>query len=431
MSTTLTTLPAPLPALREEPKPSRRTDVLLVSILLLAVSVRLAWRVHKGGPDFWVNGYSFFYDLASNVAAGNGLYIEGGGWAMRMPAYPLFLALTALVGKNYLWIIIPQAIMGAGTVLCAFLIGRELFGQTTGILASILTALYPYYVVHDTALQETGMFTFMTALSVFLLLKARRGSSLLVWTLAGLALGAAVLTRQTLAPFGGAALLWLILFGEGSRRQRLLRCAAVFLPLSVMVGSWLARNYRLVGAPVLTSEFGRQLWNANNAKTFSHYPGESIDRSAGEAFAAFTPTERRQLDALGDNEIRESDWFLRKGLGYITDHPLETLQSGARKIAAGFSWSFNPTREPLVQLTYLFSYAPISILGSLGMILTWRQWREHGPIYLLFLTFTAVTAIFWAHTSHRSYLDIYWMVFAAYVLNRLFGQRVAAWGIAT
>jgi len=41
---------------------------------------------------------------------------------------------------------------------------------------------------------------------------------------------------------------------------------------------------------------------------------------------------------------------------------------------------------------------------------------------LLFLTFTAVTAVFWAHTSHRSYLDVYWIVFAAYVLNRAFSE---------
>jgi hypothetical protein len=46
----------------------------------------------------------------------------------------------------------------------------------------------------------------------------------------------------------------------------------------------------------------------------------------------------------------------------------------------------------------------------------WRRrahWREDSVIYLLFATFMLVTAVFWAHTSHRAYLDVYWIVFAA------------------
>jgi hypothetical protein len=46
----------------------------------------------------------------------------------------------------------------------------------------------------------------------------------------------------------------------------------------------------------------------------------------------------------------------------------------------------------------------------------WRHrahWREDSLIYLLFATFMLVTAIFWAQTSHRAYLDVYWIVFGS------------------
>jgi len=36
---------------------------------------------------------------------------------------------------------------------------------------------------------------------------------------------------------------------------------------------------------------------------------------------------------------------------------------------------------------------------------------------MLYLSFMVVTAVFWAHTSHRSYLDVYWIVFAAWVVE--------------
>jgi len=96
------------------------------------------------------------------------------------------------------------------------------------------------------------------------------------------------------------------------------------------------------------------------------------------------------------------------------------LTGAVRKVAAGFSWVFNPRREPLVQVTYALSYVPISVFGVLGMVLTRRDWRMHSLIYLQFLAFIAVSAIFWAHTSHRAYLDVYLIVFAVFAAERLY-----------
>ena len=48
-----------------------------------------------------------------------------------------------------------------------------------------------------------------------------------------------------------------------------------------------------------------------------------------------------------------------------------------------------------------------------------RQWREDAPIYAHLATFAAITAVLWAQTSHRSYLDVYLIVFAAGMLDRV------------
>jgi hypothetical protein len=44
----------------------------LIWIFALAFLVRVAFRLHSGSADFWVNGYTFFFDLAENIAAGTG-----------------------------------------------------------------------------------------------------------------------------------------------------------------------------------------------------------------------------------------------------------------------------------------------------------------------------------------------------------------------
>ena len=95
----------------------------------------------------------------------------GTKYAHRPPVYPALLAATTIFGKSYVAIVVLRSLIGAGTVLCAYFIGKELFDKTIARLAAVGVAFYPYFVMHDAALQETGVFTFLTALSVLLLLE--------------------------------------------------------------------------------------------------------------------------------------------------------------------------------------------------------------------------------------------------------------------
>src|SRR5262249_48607362 len=138
------------------------TALTVVLICLVAVAIRVAYRSYMGSLDFWQNGYSLFYDDAKNIVAGRGLLLAGHG-----PVYPYFLALTVPAGDHYMFVVVPQAIFGVGTIACAFLVGKELFGERIGILSAFLTAFYPYYVAHDTALQETSMVTASSIAAVY------------------------------------------------------------------------------------------------------------------------------------------------------------------------------------------------------------------------------------------------------------------------
>jgi 4-amino-4-deoxy-L-arabinose transferase-like glycosyltransferase len=391
----------------------------------------VAYRAYAGSTGFWEYAALFYYNGAMNIVDGKGLWINvgapwinGNGWAMRPPIYPYFLALTILAGGHYMLhymlIVIPQALLGAGTALCAFLIGKELFGQRTGMIAALLTALYPYYVVHDTELHETSMVTFSATLSVYLLLRARNCQSFGGWLAAGATLALSVLIRTTMLPFALAAVAWIAVFGDGPGKQKLLRASIVFLALLVPTGAWMVRNYIVVGRAVLTSELGLQFWTAHNPQTFSRYPAGHIDRSADVAFEAMTLSEKKELEALSENELARSDWFLHRGLAYVEANPRAALTGALRKVATGFSWVISPRRrELLVQMTYFLSYAPISILGLLGIVLARRAWRVHSLIYLQFLAFVVVSGIFWAHTIHRAYLDVYLIIFSVFAAERL------------
>jgi len=394
-----------------------RQRAVLAMLLVAAFLARVGVRVYFGEPYFWENSYSGYYDLADTIVAGKGFCL-GTTCAWWPPLYPLFLAVTALGGKHYLLIVIPEALLGAGTALCAFLIARRLYGATAGLIACGVTAFYPYYVMHDTALQETGMVTFWTALSIWLLIRASRSNGNGAWFLAGLALGAIALTRASVAPVAAIALLWIVIWGaRGSIRARLGNAATVVLALVVAVGPWLIRTYRLIGSAVLSSQTGRALWIGNNPETFSAYPDRSIDISTGNAFATLSPADLDELDRYADHEMQSSDWYTRRALTFIRAHPGQTLKGAFRKLAAGFSWRLNPLRGRLAQLSYSIFYVPVALLGMIGMFFE-RHRPEVSLIVMMFIGFACVTVVFWAHTSHRSYLDVYWIVLAAGVVQR-------------
>lgn len=268
------------------------------------------------------------------------------------------------------------------------------------------------------------MVTFCTALSVWLLLRASRLDRNRDWFLAGLSLGSIALIRSSVAPVVGVALLWTTIWGSrGDIWERLRKSLILLLAVSMVVGPWLIRTYHLLGEPLLNSQNGEALWTGNNSETFSYYPTRSIDRSREVAFSKLTQADQAELARLADDEVATSNWFARRAWVFIRANPWLVVRGALRKVEAGFSPQLNPIREPLAQAAYALGYVPVAVLGIAGMVLA-RQKNGVILIGMLFIAFMCVTAVFWAHTSHRSYLDVYLIVFAASTVER-FGGPVA------
>ena len=201
-------------------------------------------------------------------------------------------------------------------------------------------------------------------------------------------------------------------------RRRLMVAIIVRGVGMLTVAPWLIRAYQLTGSITLSTQTGFFLWLGNNPYTFSRYPRESIDRSQAVALAALSSQEKSELQTRQHNEALVDEWYRKKGLGYIHDHPWRTLGNGFRKIVDAFGFLPSPRRSFWPSLGYALSYGLVMILGLWGMWANRRHWREHSIFYAQFVAFAGVTAIFFGHTSYRAYLDVYWIVFAAGVLAR-------------
>jgi hypothetical protein len=166
-----------------------------------------------------------------------------------------------------------------------------------------------------------------------------------------------------------------------------------------------------------------QFWSGNNGFLFLHYPRESRDVSTDEAMAAMSSQDKSELRQLKSDRVATDQWYRHKAYVYIFAHPWQTIIDGFRKNFAGFWLLPSPRHGRASDLVHAASYGPVMLFGIWGMWRRRSRWREDSLIYLLFITFTMITAAYWAHTSHRSYLDVYWIVIGSGTLVELIAVR--------
>src|SRR5262249_34877198 len=160
----------------------------------------------------------------------------------------------------YPGVVILQAAIGAGTTWLAWALGCELFNRRAGLFAAALTAINPYAILHDTALQDTSVGNALLAFAIYQLLLGRSRDSTLASAGGGLALAAAALTTARTVLLPPLALVWAAVTGEGVKRRRL-HSLVVGLAMFVPLGGWIARNSHITGSPLLTTEAGLSLWS--------------------------------------------------------------------------------------------------------------------------------------------------------------------------
>ena len=401
----------------------------IAGIVLFAFVLRVGARAAGGAAGFWANSYYLFFTLAQQLASGHGYAFPGfAPTAFRVPFYPIFIAAVTQGRQDFWALLIAQALVSAGTVACVAWLARLWFGRAVAIVAAGIAALYPYYLWHDTALQETGLFTFLATLAMALVVATQRRRGFVVALLTGLMLGLAILTRATLMPFAVFAVVWLILpDGAGTAlRRRALTAALCFLALGATLSPWLIRAQQITGRYTLGTEFGAAVFGGNNAATFRFYPRQSIDLSRHAGFRALTPADRMQLRPVRGNEAAVSDWYLQRGLTYIVADPGRFVVGAIRKNLAAFGVLPSPRHDWKTDGLVALAYGPMLLLGLVGMWRTRWRWREFLPVYANFVLFAGITGVLWGHSSHRAFLDVYFIIFAASVIVALLPKIRAA-----
>jgi hypothetical protein len=179
-------------------------------------------------------------------------YERDGRWStVYLPGHPLILAPGAALGV--MWLV--PSLLGAASVVLMALVGRKLYDPVTGLLAAVLLAGSPFFLMQSGNFMSHITWLFFLLMSMFLMLQ--RDRTLLFGVLAGLFYGLALGTRaleaiMIIPPFA-IALAWPLL-REETRPEALRRCLGFLAGGAVPVVLVLSYNAILTGDP-LTSPY--------------------------------------------------------------------------------------------------------------------------------------------------------------------------------
>ncbi len=234
-----------------------------LAALLLGTAVLYLWNlsVNGWGNDFYAgavqamtrSGEAFFFGASD---AGGTITVD------KPPASLWVMALSAKVFGLSSWsILVPQALMGVGTVALVFAAVRRVAGAGAGLVAGVVMALTPVAVLMFRFDNPDALLVLLTTAACYAVVRAVEAAGTRWLLLAGVFIGLAFLTKTAQAflvlPGLALAYLWAAPTGIG-RRVRQLLAAGVAVIVSggwwfVIVDVWPADSRPYIGGSTTNS----------------------------------------------------------------------------------------------------------------------------------------------------------------------------------
>ncbi len=297
--------------------------VLLVVLCLHLVVALLSWRgiIRDDAESYVVIG--------RNLAQGNGFVFapERTPTAWRAPGYPMFLAgVFWLTGGSLIAARIAQAFLWTLTALLTYALGRRFMRPEAALIAAGMAGLYPELLGMSGLLWSESVFVPLFLGAIYALFCNADKPQIKLSLLTGLLIGLAILTRSTaliLLPVVWFAALTRSKTGAGYANAALASLVAIGI-----MGCWTARNFAVLGKPILVeSNTGYNLYVGNQPDTpvpFAWRRGEKL------------PEDKQYQGLIANkNEAEQYTALTQFAVAGIKSHPLLEL-----KLAAGKTFDF-------------------------------------------------------------------------------------------
>ncbi|MBF0557620.1 MAG: glycosyltransferase family 39 protein [Nitrospirae bacterium] len=338
----------------------------------------------------------------------------------QLPFYPLVLAAAYYLSSAPLsfWLIkLLQAFLSALTCIIIYLSALRLFNRRAALIAGVITAFYPLFILNAAKMIPETFLTFWLSLSLLSLLLLRDGPSLRNQLVSGLLIGITLLNSNIVVPaipFLGIWLLWL----PGGWKEKVMRTLLVIGTAFLIVSPWAIRNQVVFKefTPLKTT-MGLNFWLGNNPRatgTFflpSSEPMESVlPNSFYEDFAISETKQDKKLNAeamayVKGNPSHFASLFFKKFYYFVWFPPDNIVSKEARLYKKLFKFPYGLILASCVAGAVLFMRRNVRDAFLVGSVIC--------SIAILYSIFVV------GHIRYRMPVEPFIILFASYSLSVL------------
>jgi tetratricopeptide (TPR) repeat protein len=432
------------------PEPLKRQAipdwVWVAALAALALALRLVYVFQVQNTSLVVPEEldpGFYYNWAKEIASG---HLVGKEPFVQSPLYAYLLGFfMMIVGGDVGRILFVQSLVGTGTVVLTYVLGRRLFGHWHGMIAAAFIALYGPFVFFEGMVMKTFLSPFLTLLLLLLLDLARERSettdagpgALRMFGFAGAAYGLTTLDRDNyilMAPALAFVALWL---GGGFRRRGLKAAAAFTLGTVLVIAPVTLRNWVVSHEFVLlTTGGGEVFFIGNNADANGLYVPPPFVRPDPKYEHADFVARASEISGKSLTAMQSSWFWFDQGMQFIKEEPLAWLRLVGLKLKSFWNFyelpdnldyvvlqRFSPlltalngtfppagwvtltipsgeSRAP-VRIHLLSTFGTLAPLGLAGILLTWRRWRRLLPLYVVLFGYMLTVLLFFNFARFR------------------------------
>ena len=314
-----------------------------------------------------------------------------------------------------------QVLLSTATCYFAYRLALRLTGhENAGLLAALLLAISPVFIVEAAQILTETVFIFLLVGGMWLYVESITSARhrLVLLILAAVFLGTATLTRAVLLAFPfGLAIHLLLVYGW---RRGVARAALFLLAYTLVVSTWTIYtvtqwNRFVIAGEGLTANLylGAEGWSGaqevDQALAEQSSTGDYIEATGSSIAANPLGWVQRRVSELAGAYLQPHGTTFYGGAS-LRDPALNWLQedrSPAGLVALIQSESFVPKL-----MLYLFHYGAI-IAGIVGMWRARRRWRISLPLLGVIAYFTLVHLVLYALPRYLFPIEAFFYIFAA------------------
>jgi 4-amino-4-deoxy-L-arabinose transferase-like glycosyltransferase len=390
---------------------AEKTTRILFVLFAVAFVTRLLFGILFVGLDTAPAGDAATYDQIAHNLISEGKYVQYHGTGMwlsfRPPLLPFVLAgLYSIVGYSFTASRLLMIIIGSLLPLVVFALTRRVFGKRAAIIAGVVSAVYPSFVLYSNTLHTEGLFVVLLYLLIMFLIRFADGMKTVDICVAGVIAGLGCLCRPTLLAFVPVCILWLLITGKRGLLQSLRAAVLLVVLAGAVIAPWTYRNYSVHGEFVpIASRGGVTLWLGNNRW------------ATGNIANDYEKLREVMPDTGTLTETQSSRFFRQEAMKYIKTYPQRFVVLGVKRVfhlwrPEGFRFPGLVEKIPRMGRFAIgfLSYVPFFLLFLVGVVLLLKGLRLlRDPPLLLFtflvVTFTLVHAVFASMPRYRQPLE--------------------------